>query len=83
MRFLESRRDFAGSRSPRTDVNSLMGGAESQGILKLVPTQWCMRPDPRTNASSLVGRAGSEDLQLLWPECPRATAGALVCTALF
>ena len=39
MRFLESRRDFAGSMSPRIDVNSLMGGAESQGILKLVPTQ--------------------------------------------
>lgn len=73
----------ARSRSPRTDVNSLVGGAESQGILKLVSTQWFMRPDPRTNASSLVGRAGSKDLQLLGSKCPRATAGALVCTALF
>lgn len=73
----------SGPRSPRTDVNSLVGGAESQGILTLVPTQWCMKPDPRTNASSLVGRSGSKDLQLLGPECPRATAGALVCTSWF
>lgn len=53
----------ARSRSPRTDVNSLVGGAGIPGYLE-AGAQWFMRPDPRTNASSLVGRAGSKDLQL-------------------